>query len=102
MKTNTHARRILPALALAAALWLTGCDSPLDDAARFEIVRENQLRGNFTAAMLELKNILQANPQNTQARLLLGEVWLAAGRAPAAEKQIRRAVRDGMAPDDVV
>ncbi|MEM9057400.1 MAG: tetratricopeptide repeat protein [Pseudomonadota bacterium] len=89
-------------LSALLGLALGGCEGSLDDAARFEIVKENQLRGNFTAAMLELKNILQANPSNTEARLLLGEVWLAAGRAPAAEKQIRRAVRDGKAPDDVL
>lgn len=48
-------------------------------------------RGELKAASIELKNALQMNRDNAQARLLLGKVQLEVGNVAEAEKELRRA-----------
>lgn len=42
------------------------------------------------AAIIQLRNALQADPENLRARQLLGEIYLDGGRLPEAEKELRR------------
>ena len=51
--------------------------------------------------MIELKNVLVANPQNFTARLLLAEVSLGLGDQATAEKELTRA-SDAGAPESAV
>lgn len=57
--------------------------------------------GELKAGLIELKNALQENPDNTQARLLLGKLYLDTGNLPSAEKELSRASELG-AMDEVV
>jgi putative PEP-CTERM system TPR-repeat lipoprotein len=56
-------------------------------------------RGDFKAASIELKNTLQAAPENAEARYLLGRVHFANGEYQAAEKELKKArdmgIKDG-------
>jgi putative PEP-CTERM system TPR-repeat lipoprotein len=52
--------------------------------------------GDFRAAMLDLKNALQKNPANAEARLALGEVTLATGDAPSAIRELEVARDKGV------
>ncbi len=54
--------------------------------------------GNFNAAAIELKSLLQADPNLVDARLLLAQVHLRAGRGAEAEKELRRALDLGADP----
>ena len=58
--------------------------------------REYVTKGEFKAAVIELKNALQADPGNIDARFLLGEVYLQLGDGPSAEKEFRAARRGGL------
>ena len=49
--------------------------------------------GKIEAAVIQLKNALQENPEDIDARLLLGTVYLRLGDGVSAEKEINRAVR---------
>lgn len=58
--------------------------------------RELLQSGDPRAAMIQLKNALQDDPKNAQARLLLGQIYLRAGNGEAAEKELRHARSAGM------
>jgi putative PEP-CTERM system TPR-repeat lipoprotein len=48
-------------------------------------------KGDVKATLIELKNALQKNPDNPEARLLLGELYIEIGNGEAAEKELSRA-----------
>lgn len=54
--------------------------------------------GDYNAAEIELKNLLQSDPSLLDARLLLGRVYLRSGKGAAAEKELRRALDIGADP----
>ena len=60
--------------------------------------RAVQLRAADDAkgAVIELKNALQKDPENAEARLLLGEIYVALGNGAAAEKELLRAQNLGI------
>jgi len=58
--------------------------------------------GKLDAAVIEFKNALQENPENIEARLLLGQTYLQMNKAPEAEKELRRARQLGLDRSAVV
>ena len=54
--------------------------------------------GNAGAAVIQLRNAIQRDPNNLDARLLLGRLYLQAGDGPSAEKELRHVDerRDGL------
>lgn len=60
-----------------------------------EDARQYYADGEYRAAMIQLKNALQKNPDDLEARLLLARIYLETADAPAAEKEFRQARRLG-------
>jgi len=58
--------------------------------------------GKVKAAMIELKNALQKNPDNAGARIMLGGIYLELNNGPSAEKEIGRARELGLNRKDWV
>ncbi|WP_207479396.1 XrtA/PEP-CTERM system TPR-repeat protein PrsT [Arenibaculum pallidiluteum] len=56
--------------------------------------------GKVQAAVIQLRNALQQDPENLDARLLLGRIHLQNSDAPAAEKELRR-VWEGRRGDEI-
>ncbi|HVK54668.1 MAG TPA: XrtA/PEP-CTERM system TPR-repeat protein PrsT [Burkholderiales bacterium] len=84
---------LIPAL-IAMCLMLVACGGPsveklMAEAKRF---RDN---GDNTAAIIQLKNVLQQDPNNGGARFLLGQVYVELGDSDSAEKEFREALRVG-------
>ena len=73
------------------------CSGNLTDAQYVERALAYLEQGELRAASIELKNALQKNPQNAQARTLLGQAQLEVGNAADAEKELRRASELGVA-----
>ena len=93
---SARARSVAIAL-LAALLALTaGCDAFRSKEARIEEAREALAAGDFRAASIELKSVLDSDPDNADARLALAETSLAVGDAESAEKELRRALAAGL------
>lgn len=70
---------------------LAACGPASDPASRIERARQHQANAEYHTSMIELKNALQQEPENVEARIMLGEVSLAMGQAEAAEKEFNRA-----------
>jgi putative PEP-CTERM system TPR-repeat lipoprotein len=87
----------LSTLVILAAL--AGAHPALAGESSVATAREYLNKGEHKAAVIELKNILKDDPQNAEARLLIGETYLKLGDGPAASKEFEKA-RDLNAPKD--
>lgn len=88
-------------IAAGAALALSaGCtQSP---ASRIGSAKKYLEKGDLAAAAIELKNAIASEPENGEARYLLGRTMLNRGEVVAAEGELRRALKSGFDPDKVV
>jgi len=88
---------------LMVGLLLVSCGkTELSDTEYLQRAKTHLQQGDSRAAVIELKNALQQNPGNAEARLLLGREHLESGNYPAAEKELQRAVKLGLATHEVV
>src|SRR5688500_747388 len=88
-------RRALPAL-LFALVCLASC-AGRDAEQRITRAAAQYAAGEYRAAAIEVQNVLQDDPTNVRANLLLGSVWLATGDNDAARQRLA-AARDHGAP----
>jgi len=81
---------------LLATLALFACgDAEVNDKQMVEVARGYLAQNKLREAAIELKNALQGNPGNAEARYLLGMINLDVGDTASAEKEFRRAVVAG-------
>jgi putative PEP-CTERM system TPR-repeat lipoprotein len=85
IQTQTVSALTAALLALAVA----GCGASPEESMRQ--AQGYMDKADYKAAVLELKNVLQAQPENGQARFLLGKAHLARGAYVDAEKELSRA-----------
>lgn len=77
------------ALVLSATLMFQGCSDPsLTDSEYLEKGKEYFYEGNYKASILELKNALQQNQKNGEARWLLAHNYIVLGDGASAEKEL--------------
>ncbi|AGH46275.1 XrtA/PEP-CTERM system TPR-repeat protein PrsT [Paraglaciecola psychrophila] len=91
----------LKVLPVIVTLALVGCSEPTPD----EYIAEAQVKitqDQTPAAIILIKNAIQADPKNPEARYLLGKVYVERGAAEAAEKELTRALELGYEPNDVL
>ena len=88
----------LAALMLCALLAACGLDS---EQSLIEKARVALDKGNTKEASIQLKNVLQKNPDSASARFLFGKLLLEAGDIGAAEIELRKA-QDKKHPVDEV
>lgn len=83
---------VYAATLLAAGITVTGCDQAVDQKALFAKANQAQSKGDYQTAIIQLKNVLQANPDNAEARYQLGLAYNDSGDMRAAEKEFRKAL----------
>lgn len=88
--------------AVLALLFAAGCGESLTDTEYVQRAEQHIERGETRAAIIELKNALQQNPDNGSARLLLGRIYVDIGQGANAEKELERARAAGLASSEVV
>jgi len=99
VKAAKKRAKLLPALAApltAAFLMLTPAAASADaetSAKFYESARDWLEKGDFRAAVIQLRNALQQDPDNLSARVLLGRLYLQSGNPVAAEKELEYAHR---------
>lgn len=80
---------------------LTGCKTQSAEKLIGE-ARQFQQNGDHKSAVIQLKNALQKNPDDAEARYLLATAYIDLGDAQSAEKELRKALAAGMAPAKVM
>ena len=104
---NSTPRASLAAVALAGALLLTGvvsltgCGEP-SAADLLASARSHLAKNEVEAARLQLKTLLQRQPDTAEARFLLGKLMLDSGDLAGAEAELRRALEGGHAEATVL
>ena len=83
-------------------LLFQGCDSKLTAEQYLQRARQFTEQGNLNTAVIELKNALQASPENGEARWLLGTVYIQLEDGASAEKELRHAQRSGVDFDSII
>lgn len=81
---------------------LAACGETKDAETLMSEAVEYQKKGNDNAAIIQLKNALQQEPNNKQARFLLGVLSQKNGDLLTAEKELERALSLGLDADTVI
>ena len=75
--------------------WLAGC-SPSESSVQYlKDAEQYHARGDDKSAIIQLKNALQKDANNTEARYLLGTLYNDEGNYPAAIDELQRVLKSG-------
>lgn len=85
----------------AGSFWVVG-RAGMGSGNYLEDAKQQIAAGDVAAAVIQLKNAVQDNPSDGEARLMLGEIYMLVGEYSGAEKELRAAVTAGVAEDRVV
>lgn len=100
MKHTPSVFRSWPA-ALTLSLVLAAC-SGNDPAKLMQSAKDYIAKNDHAAAIIQLKNALQADPKLAEARFLLAKSLMATGDVAGAQTELKKAQDGGFAADQVV
>ncbi|MEX5745743.1 XrtA/PEP-CTERM system TPR-repeat protein PrsT [Massilia sp. X63] len=85
--------------AILLSAGMAGCSRTQTAEELIAEAQQYQKKGDRKAALIQLKNAVAQNPDNVDARLRLGNLYLDLGDAASADKELRKAASLG-APSD--
>ena len=88
------------ALLAALVVSLQACNGP-SKAQLLAAAKTSVSHGDWKTAIIQLKSVLQQDPDSAEARTLLGESLLETGDAPGASLELRKAIELKAPPDQV-
>jgi putative PEP-CTERM system TPR-repeat lipoprotein len=77
---------------------LAGCNRDKSTAELLTDAKQYQQKGDQKAALIQLKNAVAKSPEDGEARLALGSLYLEMGDTVSADKELRKAASLGIAP----
>lgn len=105
MNVSFRARHLLGiavvVMLAAMASTVTAAPTTQDQSGWYEDALIRFHDGDYQGALIQLKNVLQENPTNLSARILLGRTYLLLGAPADAEKELETAARMG-ADDELI
>ena len=81
---------------------IAGCGVTDDPQTLIAKAQDHRQQGNREAAIIELKNALQKQPEHAEARYLLGLAYLDGGESQRAEVELSKALSLGRDPKQVL
>lgn len=88
-------------LLASVCVMLSACGLAMSSEERVERAETAMAEGEYQAASLDLKRVLQDEPNNTKARLLLGRAFMRLSDPASAEAELRRALSLGVPAAEV-
>ena len=84
------------------SILIVACDAGGNPDSSENITRAKLLveKTEFQSALIELKNALNKDPGNGQARFLLGQIYITLGEGASAEKELGRARKLGISEEE--
>ena len=103
IRTNSR-KKIISFLTLIVVfiLGITACGNTKDTETLISEAKQYQQSGDDNAAIIQLKNALQQEPNNREARYLIGVSYNETGDMLSAEKEFNRAIDLGMDSNKVI
>lgn len=90
-------KKTVVATIFSTAMILSGCGVfESSDKDHIENAKEYIDKGNVQGGIIELKNALQKNPENAEARWMLGKIYVKASLGAPAEKELKRSEQLGI------
>jgi len=86
---------IIAAAIVVLSAGISGCNKTQTTEGLLAEAKQYQQKGDMKAAIIQLKNALQKDPENKDVRFQLGVIYNEAGDAVSAEKEIRKAISLG-------
>lgn len=103
IKTTKLAKNYVFAWVIGAvSVALVGCGEATDTEAEFAIAKEALETKNYAVMSVALKKLLQAKPEDAEARFLLGKAEIHLDRGASAEVQLNKALKFGIEQRKVV
>jgi putative PEP-CTERM system TPR-repeat lipoprotein len=94
-------KRAIPIILLTLTATLAACKPADDPAALVSSAKDYVTKRDFSAAIIQLKNALEKDPSNAEARYLLGVASLENGDPISAEAELTKAIGLGMQSDEL-
>ena len=85
-----------PIVGVFLSLLLTSCAKNFDEATLLAQAQQYQQKGDLNSAIIQLKNVLQHNPNNGEVRVLLGSLFEQTEDLKSAENELRKAESAGV------
>ncbi|MEW5943472.1 MAG: XrtA/PEP-CTERM system TPR-repeat protein PrsT [Pseudomonadota bacterium] len=95
------ASHLLLALLAALVVGTAGCSKTESSQKYVQEAKTLQAKGDNKAAIIQLKNALQKDADNKEARYLLGTIYNRTGDFASAEKELRKAQQLGYEPGKI-
>lgn len=95
----------VPVMLAVGLLPPAGAMAATTDSESLEFFEDGQRlfdQGDLNAAVIQLKNAIQRDPNHAAARYLLGRIYIASGNGASAEKELRKARSLGGVPDQLI
>ena len=97
-----ESRRLILLVCTALTFVVAGCARPSDPASLIASANVYRQKGEFRAAIIELRNVLQQDPDNAEARFLLGNTYLETADFAFASIELQKAEALGYDPKKVL
>ncbi len=94
-------RTFIPTFVLAAVFATSDVAHAANEAELFENAVSRFNNGDYPGAIIQLKNVLQTEPDNISARVLLGRAHLQSSYGSSAEKELLAALKLGADPKEI-
>lgn len=103
IRTNSRKKTIsILTLSVIVALSITACGNTKDAETLISEAKQYHQSGDNNAAIIQLKNALQQEPNNREARFLIGVSYNETGDVLSAENELNRAIDLGMDTNKVI